>query len=150
MINSKSWNEINCRINSIGFDEPFDMIVAIANGGIIPAALINQRLQLPIEFLKINYRDTAQKPVYPSPQLLHNINFSIKNKKILLVEDRVKTGATLNYAKELLKGAALVKTFAVNGKADYSLYDEACFSFPWIRTNIDHFIKQENEETIFS
>ena len=135
MINSKSWNDISYRINSIIFDESFDMIVAIANGGIIPAALINQRLQLPVEFLKIHYRDTAQKPVYPSPQLLHGMNFSIKNKKILLVEDRVKTGATLNYAKDLLKDATLVKTFAVNGKADYRLYDEACFSFPWTLAN---------------
>jgi uncharacterized protein len=114
------------------FNEPFDMIVAIANGGIVPAALLNQRLQIPVELLRINYRDTKQQPLYPSPQLLTDIQFSVKDKKILLVEDRVKTGATLNYAKELLKGAALVKTFAVNGSADYALYDEACFSFPWI------------------
>jgi xanthine phosphoribosyltransferase len=45
----------------------------------------------------------------------------------------VKTGATLNYAVNLLKDdARLVKTFAVNGKADYSLYNEDCFRFPWI------------------
>jgi hypoxanthine phosphoribosyltransferase len=64
--------------------------------------------------------------------LLTDFGFDVKGKKILLVEDRVKTGATLQYAKELLKDAAIVKTFAVNGKADYALYDEACFSFPWI------------------
>jgi len=44
----------------------------------------------------------------------------------------VKSGTTLTYAMELLKGAKSIKTFAVNGKADYSLYDEACFLFPWI------------------
>jgi uncharacterized protein len=132
MAASKSWEEIQGRIKAMKFNEPFDMIVAIANGGIVPAALLNQRLQIPVELLKINYRDTKQKPLYPSPQLLTDIQFSVKDKKILLVEDRVKTGATLNYAKELLKGAALVKTFAVNGSADYALYDEACFSFPWI------------------
>lgn len=132
MNNAKSWDEIITRLNAIAFNESFDMIVAIANGGIIPAAIINQRLQLPIEFLKINFRDNRQQPLYQSPKLLNEIGFSIKNKRILLVEDRVKTGATLQYAKELLKDAALVKTFAVNGKADYALYDEACFSFPWI------------------
>jgi uncharacterized protein len=132
MAASKSWEEIHGRIKAMEFNEPFDMIVAIANGGIVPAALLNQRLQIPVELLKINYRDTKQKPLYPSPKLLTDIQFSVKDKKILLVEDRVKTGATLNYAKELLKGAALVKTFAVNGSADYALYDEACFSFPWI------------------
>jgi uncharacterized protein len=129
---SKSWEDIAARIKAMVFNEPFDMIVAIANGGIVPAALLNQRLQIPVELLRINYRDTKQKPLYPSPQLLADIQFSVEGKKILLVEDRVKTGATLQYAKELLKGSALVKTFAVNGNADYALYDEACFSFPWI------------------
>ena len=132
MNNAKSWDEVKTKFNAIVFDETFDIIVAIANGGIVPAAIINQRLHLPIELLKINYRDPDQKPLYPSPRLLDDINFDVKDKKILLVEDRVKTGATLQYAKELLTDAAIVKTFAVNGKADYALYDEACFSFPWI------------------
>jgi xanthine phosphoribosyltransferase len=40
----------------------------------------------------------------------------------------------LLFAKSLLEqnGAALVKTFAVNGNADYALFDEDCFKFPWI------------------
>ena len=132
MNNVKSWDELRTRFNAIAFNETFDTIVAIANGGIVPAAIINQRLHLTIELLKINFRDNRQQPLYASPKLLTDINFDIKDKRVLLVEDRVKTGATLQYAKELLKDAALVKTFAVNGKADYALYDEACFSFPWI------------------
>ncbi|MGZ3925159.1 MAG: phosphoribosyltransferase [Flavisolibacter sp.] len=132
MADAKSWEDIQTRMKTIVFDEPFDMIVAIANGGIVPAAMLNQRLQLPVELLKINYRDATQKPQYPAPRLLTDISFDVKDKKVLLVEDRVKTGATVNYAKELLKDAALVKTFAVNGNADYALYNEACFSFPWI------------------
>jgi len=132
MADAKSWDDIQSRMKAMVFNELFDMIVAIANGGIIPAAMLNQRLQVPVELLKINYRDSKQKPIYGSPQLLDEINFDVKNKKVLLVEDRVKTGATVNYAKELLKDAALVRTFAVNGSADYALYNEACFSFPWI------------------
>ena len=131
MNNVKSWDELKTKFNAIAFNETFDIIVAIANGGIVPAAIINQRLQLPIELLKINYRDNRQQPLYPSPKLLTDISFDVKDKRVLLVEDRVKTGATLQYAKDLLKDAALVKTFAVNGKADYALYNEACFSFPW-------------------
>ena len=131
MNNVKSWDELKTKFNAIAFNETFDIIVAIANGGIVPAAIINQRLQLPIELLKINYRDNRQQALYPSPKLLTDISFDVKDKRILLVEDRVKTGATLQYAKDLLKDAALVKTFAVNGKADYALYNEACFSFPW-------------------
>jgi Predicted phosphoribosyltransferases len=128
-----SFEEIKERIRGFHFDEDFDLVVAIANGGIIPAALLNQRLGLPLETIKLSLRDPAQKPLFDAPKLLEPIRFDYKGRRILLVEDRVKTGATLNKAKALLeKDAALVKTFAVNGKADYSLFDEACFKFPWI------------------
>lgn len=129
----KSFEEVLEKFRTIHFKEKFDLIVAIANGGIIPAAVINQRLNLNIELLKINWRDAFQKPKFESPQLISPIDFDFKKKKILLVEDRVKTGQTLNFAKELLaKDAELVKTFAVNGLADYYLYNEDCFQFPWI------------------
>jgi len=128
----KSFEEVAERFRQISFNEQFDMVVAIANGGIIPAAILNQRLGLEIQLLKLSLRDATQTPMYDQPQLVEPIDFDFKDKKILLVEDRVKTGSTLNYAKTLLEGAALVKTFAVNGKADYCLYDETCFKFPWI------------------
>ncbi len=108
------------------------MLVAIANGGIIPAAIINQRLNVELNLLKINLRDPFQRPKFDTPQLLEPISFDFKNKTILLVEDRIKTGATVNLAVSLLKDAAVVKTFAVNGNADYELYNESCFRFPWI------------------
>lgn len=120
------------RFRDITFNEKFDMIVAIANGGIIPAAILNQRLDVGIELLKINLRDANQQPKYDSPQLIAPVDFDFIDKAILLVEDRVKTGASLKLACELLKGAKSVKTFAVNGNADYALYNESCFKFPWI------------------
>lgn len=129
----KSFEEVKARFDEIHFAEEFDMIVAIANGGIIPAAMINQRLGLDMQLLKINLRNNSQQQIYDNPRLLEPISFEFRDKRILLVEDRVKSGQTLNYAKELLQQAALIRTFAVNGKADYCLYDEACFKFPWIR-----------------
>jgi len=119
-------------VREISFAEQFDMVVAIANGGIIPAAMINQRLGCDFYLLKLNLRDAMQNKLYDKPKLLAEIDFDYKNKRILLVDDRVKTGTTLEFAKELLSDAALVKTLAVNGKADYCLYDETCFRFPWI------------------
>jgi xanthine phosphoribosyltransferase len=131
-MSNKSMEEVMTRINAMHFAEDFDVIVAIANGGIIPAALLSQRLQKKVELLRINLRDTQHRPLYPSPQLLEKPAFAISRQTILLVEDRVKTGATINFAKEMLKEAKLIKTFAVNGHADYALYNEACFKFPWI------------------
>jgi xanthine phosphoribosyltransferase len=132
MSDNKSFAEVLERFRNIALHEDFDMIVAIANGGIIPAAILNQRLNIEIQLLKINLRDTNQKPKYDSPQLIAPIDFDFKSKVILLVEDRVKTGASLSLAIKLLEGAKQIKTFAVNGKADYSLYNEDCFKFPWL------------------
>lgn len=132
---TKPWAEIESRVQDMRFEESFDMIVAIANGGIIPAAMLQQKLKIPVELLKISFRDAGHKPLYNAPQLTAPVHFDVKGKNILLVEDRVKTGATLGYAKQLLQDAAVVKTFAVNGPADYSLFNENCFSFPWILRN---------------
>ena len=132
MAELKTFDELMNRFREIEFHEKFDMIVAIANGGIIPAAIINQRLNKEFRLLKINLRDAEQKPRYDAPQLISPVDFDYTGKTILLVEDRIKTGATVNFAITLLKDAKLVKTFAVNGNADYSLYNETCFKFPWI------------------
>jgi len=131
-MNTKTFEEVIIRFREIIFSEKFDVIVAIANGGIVPAAILNQRFDIRIELLKINLRDSEQKMKYEYPKLLEPIDFKFKNKNILLVDDRVKTGQTLQFAADLLQGAKMVKTFAVNGKADYCLYDEDCFRFPWI------------------
>jgi len=131
-MNIKTFEEVLEQFGTITFNENFDMIVAIANGGIIPAAILNQRLNIDIQLLKINLRDSDQKPKYDAPQLMSSIDFEVKNKTILVVDDRVRTGATMRLACDLLRDAKLVKTFAVNGKADYALYNESCFKFPWI------------------
>jgi uncharacterized protein len=133
-MNDKSFEAVKLRFEKISFEETFDLIVAVANGGIIPAALLNQRLGLDIQLLKLNLRDSNQRQLYDKPKLLEQISFDVKGKTILLVEDRIKTGNTLNFAKNLLleAGAKTIKTFAVNGKADYCLFDELCFRFPWI------------------
>ena len=129
----KSFGEVLSQFEKVVFDEKFDLLVAIANGVIIPAAILNQKLDIEIQLLKLHLRDASQKQLFERPQLLEEIKFEVAGRNILLVEDRVKTGATLNYARALLEdaGAAKVKTFAVNGKADYCLYDELCFRFPW-------------------
>lgn len=128
----KTFSEVMERFINIEIDEAFDIVVAIANGGIVPAGIINQRLNIDFQTIKINLRDANQQPKFDQPQLLCPIDFDFKDKKILLVDDRIKTGSTINLAKELMKEAKLIKTFAVNGNADYALFNENCFRFPWI------------------
>lgn len=127
----KSFQEVLERFRSIQFADTFDIVVAIANGGIIPAGILNQRLNAEFHIIKINLKDENQKPKYDSPKLLSPVDFEYKGKKILLVDDRIKTGSTIKFATELMKDAALIRTFAVNGNADYALFNENCFRFPW-------------------
>ena len=131
-MNSRTFTEIMQRFAEIDIDEPFDLIVAIANGGLVPAGILNQRLQLEVKVLRINFKDENQRPRYDSPRLLQPVDFDFKDKKILLVDDRIKSGSTIVLAKEILKDAKEIKTFAVNGNADYALFNESCFRFPWM------------------
>lgn len=128
----KPWDEVLERFRRIEIEETFDLIVAIANGGIVPAALLNQRLNTDIRLLKIRLRGADQQPVYAEPKLLAPVDFEFRGKSILLVDDRVKTGSTFRLATGLLQGARLIRTFAVNGYADYALFNESCFRFPWL------------------
>ena len=107
---AKTMEEVLERFRTIEFHEDFDMIVAIANGGIVPAGIINQRLQKEVHLLRINLRDEYQHPKYDVPQLLAPEDIDFKGKNILLVDDRIKTGSTIRLARELLKDACSIKT----------------------------------------
>jgi xanthine phosphoribosyltransferase len=151
-VREKSFAEVLERFREIVIDEPFDLIVAIANGGIVPAGILAQRLDgdgscgdggndgessektggIAVRLLRINLRDENQRPRYDTPRLIAPIDFEFAGKRILLVDDRIKSGSTIRLARELLSDAAVVRTFAVNGEADYALYNEQCFRFPWI------------------
>lgn len=117
-MNVKTFEGVRQRFLEITFEERFDLIVAVANGGIIPAAILNQRLNLDMQLLKLHLRDADQKQLYDRPRLLEEIRFEVKRKKILLVEDRVKTGTTLNYARQLLLGAGAAVTMKWDGVMD--------------------------------
>jgi uncharacterized protein len=128
-MNSIDWKEFFERLDKINFSN-FDLIVAIGNGGIIPAAFIQRKLNIPMKIIGINYRDEENKPKYDDAKIIEaEINF--KNKKVLLIDDVSRTGKTLAKAKEILKGN-MIKTFVINGEADYNLFNsKECIMMPW-------------------
>lgn len=128
---TRDYQQLNNAFRELEFAEDFDLIVAIADGGLIPAAMINQRLKLPLKIIKINYRDEDKKPIYDRPRIF-DIPQGVADKKILLVDDVSRSGATFEAAKKALSSAARIDTLVVNGEADYSIYNEGCFKFPWL------------------
>jgi len=124
-----SFKQIISKIKKIKF-EKFDVIVAIGQGGIIPASLVADKLKLDMKILWLNFRDENNKIKYKSPKLTKKFN-KITNKKILLVDDVNRTGKTLEKAKQILKRNK-IKTFVINGKADYNIINsKECVRFPW-------------------
>lgn len=128
---TKPLAEILRRIEEIRFEEEFDLVVAVLHGGREPARLVAERLGLPVAGLHVNFRDERHRPRHDSPVLVAPLDVDVRGKRLLVVDDRSRTGGTLAFARQVLKDAALVKTLAVNGRADYSLFDETCFVFPW-------------------
>lgn len=125
-----SWEQFFQRLDQIEFPKS-DLIVAIARGGIIPAAFIQQKLNIPMQIIQINYRDDDHNPQHEDARLLESSDFQINNQKILLIDDVSRTGKTLNKAKEYLKGNQ-IETCLVNGKGDHSLFQsDSCLKMPW-------------------
>jgi len=127
----KNWKQIQNKLDKISFKENFDLIVAIARGGVIPGFLISKKIKKNLELIWLRFRDDENKPAFKQPKLIKKIDFNFKGKRILLVDDISRTGTTFKTALKYLKGTRSIKTFVINGKADYYLYDEECFKFPW-------------------
>jgi len=132
--------QITNKIKKIKFNK-FDLIVAIGKDGIMPASLLHYFLEIPVKVIWLNYRNKDNKPIRKEPKLVKK-NFSKKNffrnKKILLVDTVSRTGRTLEKAKEILNNKIYnnsnnkIRTFVINGKADYSLFNfKECIDWPW-------------------
>ena len=128
---TKTFNEIIEKVKSFEINEKFDVICGIMNGGVIPAYLIAEKLKTDLVYIKVQYRDENNKIIFETPKVRGINDFDFNGKKVLIVDDRSKTGATLNAAKNYFSDAGVVKTLVFNGKADYFLYNEDCFLFPW-------------------
>ena len=83
-----------------------DYVVGLTRGGLVPANLISQYLECPMETLKVSLRDDTQAP----ESNLWMAEDAYMNKKILIVDDINDTGATLNYIKYDWQGSCLPNT----------------------------------------
>jgi adenine/guanine phosphoribosyltransferase-like PRPP-binding protein len=107
-----------------------EFVVGVSRGGLFPAMVVSTKMIKPLVVAYIDKQD--------------NVYFDrvewIKNKKVLLVDDIVRTGKTIDKIKELLlkEGASRVVTLApyylesVERHApDYGLMSREDIAFPW-------------------
>ena len=72
-----------------------DYVVGLTRGGLVPANLISQYLEVPMETLKVSLRDDVEKE--------HNFwmaEHAAEGKNILIVDDINDTGATLKWIEQ--------------------------------------------------
>lgn len=116
-------------------DEKFDAVVGLTRGGLTPAVLVSQYLDIPMYTLKISLRDHQEQE---SLAVLDKLS----NQKVLVIDDINDTGATINYIKENwtlnnLTYAVLINNEASDADVDYSSVDinkrenDVWIVFPW-------------------
>ena len=111
----------------------YDFIIGVARGGIIPAVLLARLLEVK-DLLTLKVRREGDRHV-----LVGDITTDIKSKKILLVEDALETGKSLDFLKQhleekgaLITTACLFILTTTNYRPDYSLSEHEILPvFPW-------------------
>ena len=73
----------------------FDLVIGIAEGGIVPASLIAAKLNTELKTVRINYRNEENLPVYDEPQILSRLSIAENIRNILLIDDVSVTGKTI-------------------------------------------------------
>ena len=128
-----SFGEITRRLARWTFPEKIDGVIGIASGGVVPAALVAQRLGVEMKVLALNYRDEANEPRFAEPKLLSEVPALGCWRRVLLVDDVYVSGKSWHAARALLPADVEVLPFVLKGKVDFALIREVdgCVQWPW-------------------
>jgi len=125
--------DIVSRLDRWVFPEGIDGVIGIASGGVVPAALVAQRLRVGMKVIALNYRDAANEPRYPAPKLLSAVPDLRGWRRVLLVDDVFVSGRSWHAARAWLPAEVDVLPFVLKGKADFALIRDldGCVQWPW-------------------
>jgi hypoxanthine phosphoribosyltransferase len=153
-----SWEQFDvlCRTLAVmvgGYDP--EVIVGIAKGGVLPATVIASLLRREFYPIRLSRRHNDEI-VRETPELLLGPPPSIAGQRVLLVDDIVVSGITLDLARRtcLEQGAAEVRTASLfahsfSQRPDYvALVSDALIITPWDREALtgDRFVPHPEYE----
>ena len=128
-----SFDTISRRLHDLSIPE-VDVVVGIAEGGTVPAALLAHQLNKPLALVTLNYRAPDNTPQRPAPELLSDVPDLPAASRLLLVDEAGVSGATLEAARALFPDHP-VTTLVLKGKGDVVAFPEVrtCVAWPWKR-----------------
>jgi len=94
---------------------PFDAVVAIARGGLVPAAIVARELNIrTVETVAVkSYDHQNQGGIKVLKEISQSVlDLAKTGAKVLIVDDRVDTGSTALVVREMLPGAHFATVYA--------------------------------------
>ncbi|HYC11367.1 MAG TPA: phosphoribosyltransferase family protein [Nitrososphaerales archaeon] len=117
-------------------DKSFDLVIGIARGGIPVAMVVSDHLGVKIDFINVkSYKGIAERS---APKILSTLTETIRGKNILLVDDLVDHGVTMEIVRNHLaeQGPKLLETAVL-------------FKKPWSKFEPDYFLEVVDKWIVF-
>ena len=114
----------------------YDLVVGIARGGIPVAMVVSDHLNVKIDFVNVkSYNDIGKRT---APRILSTLTEGIEGKDVLLVDDLVDQGDTMEFMERYL-----------NDQKPKSLETAVMFRKPWSRVEPDYYLESLSEWVVF-
>jgi uncharacterized protein len=128
-----AFTDIAARLARWKFPAGIDGVIGIASGGVVPAALVAQRLGVELKVIALNYRDETNEPRFAAPRLLSSVPDLGAWRRVLLVDDVYVSGKSWHAARDVLPPQVEVLPFVLKGKVEFALIRdlEGCVQWPW-------------------
>ena len=117
-------------------DKPIDLVIGIARGGIPVAMVVSDHLGVKIDFINVkSYKGIAERS---SPKILSTLTEAISGKSILLVDDLVDHGVTMEIVRRHL-----------SEQRPKLLLTAVLFKKPWSKFEPDYFLEVVDKWIVF-
>lgn len=122
------------KIRSSG--KSFDLVIGIARGGIPVAMVVSDHLGVKIDFINVkSYSGIAMRTI---PRILSTLTEDIKDKNVLLVDDLVDHGVTMDMVKQYLAE-----------QVPKLLETAVLFKKPWSKAEPDYYLEVVDKWIVF-